>query len=127
MPNDQEPATKADLAEVKQDITQLRSEMQHMYDSLTELIRDNETKLLQAFYTFAESNQKRISAVEDEASALRSRLSTIEDRLTHVEKRLNMPSWSKNGSTCRPDGYVSNFLINCPSTSVSRKSRPWKR
>jgi hypothetical protein len=44
-----EPATKGDLL-------QLRSEMQHQYDDLKETLRDSETKLLQAFYSFAESN-----------------------------------------------------------------------
>jgi hypothetical protein len=44
------PATKGDLL-------QLRSEMNHQYDDLKETLRDSETKLLQAFYSFAESNQ----------------------------------------------------------------------
>ena len=51
MDNGHEPATK-------QDIGQLRSEFQHGFDDLKETLRDSETKLLQAFYTFAESNQK---------------------------------------------------------------------
>jgi hypothetical protein len=55
------PATKNDLQGAVQ---QLRSEMQHQYDDLKETLRDSETKLLQAFYSFAESK---------------------------VEKRLNMP------------------------------------
>ena len=45
------PATKADVA-------QLRAEMNHQYDDLKETMRDSETKLLQAFYSYAESNQK---------------------------------------------------------------------
>ena len=84
MANAQEPATK-------QDIAQLQTEMQHMYDDLKESIRDSETKLLQAFYIYAESNQKRLASIESESAALKSRLSTVEDRLTDVEKRLNMP------------------------------------
>jgi len=64
MDNGNEPATKQDIAqlrsETKQDIAQLRSEMQHQYDDLKETLRDNETRLLQAFYTYAESNQKRV-------------------------------------------------------------------
>ena len=76
---------------MKQDIAQLRSEMNHQYDDLKETLRDSETKLLKAFYTYAESNQKRMAAVETETSALKSRLATIEDRLTDVERRLNMP------------------------------------
>ena len=65
--------------------------MSHQYDDLVERIADSETKLLQAFYTYAESNQKRVASIEMESAGLKSRLSTIEDRLTDVEKRLNMP------------------------------------
>jgi hypothetical protein len=88
-------ATKGDIqelrAELKDDIQQLRSEMNHQYNDVVERIADNETKLLQAFYTYAESNQKRVAAVEVESAGLKNRLSTIEERLTDVEKRLNMP------------------------------------
>jgi hypothetical protein len=70
MENGHEPATKGDVAEVKQDVAMLRSEvkqevamlrseMHHMEDALVARIADSETKLLKAFYTFAESNQKR--------------------------------------------------------------------
>jgi hypothetical protein len=52
------PATKGDIqGAVQGAVEQLRSEMQHQYDDLKETIRDSETKLLQAFYSFAESNQ----------------------------------------------------------------------
>ena len=78
------PATKGD-------IQQLRGEMSHQYNDLVERISDTETKLLQAFYTYAESNQKRMTAIEMESAGLKSRVSTIEERLTEVEKRLNMP------------------------------------
>ena len=78
------PATRGD-------IQQLRTDMNHQYRDVVERISDSETKLLQAFYTYAESNQKRVAAIEMESAGLKSRLSTIEDRLTEVEKRLNMP------------------------------------
>ena len=62
------PATKADLAaglsaletrlnDLNQRHDMLRSEMQHMYDNLVERMADGETRLLQAFYTFAQANQ----------------------------------------------------------------------
>jgi hypothetical protein len=54
------PATQGDIrqlhTEVKSDIQQLRTEMNHQYNDLVERILDSETKLLQAFYTYAESN-----------------------------------------------------------------------
>ena len=65
--------------------------MNHSYNALVDRIAECETKLLQAFYTYAESNQKRVAAIETESAGLKSRLSTIEERLTEVEKRLNMP------------------------------------
>lgn len=71
------PATKRDL--------------QGLEDRLIERITDSETRLLKAFYNFAESNNKRIAVLEGNEAAIRSRLSTIEDRLLEVERRLNMP------------------------------------
>jgi chromosome segregation ATPase len=84
MENGNEPATKADLAH-------LRAEMNHQYDDLKETLRDSETRLLQAFYGYAESNRKRIGQVEAETAILASRMGTLEERLLEVEKRLNMP------------------------------------
>ena len=100
------PATKGDIADVrtelkadiadvrtelKADIAQLRAETNHQYRDLVERISDSETRLLKAFYDFAQSNQKRMTEIEGNEAAIRSRLATIEDRLLNVEKRLNMP------------------------------------
>jgi hypothetical protein len=89
------PATKADLSTLEERLNErhdmLRSEMQHMHDSLVERIVDSETKLLQAFYTFAQSNQQRLAQVEGNTSAVVARLSMLENRILEVEKRLNMP------------------------------------
>jgi hypothetical protein len=51
--DNEKPATK-------QDIDILRSEMQHMFDNLVERMADTETRLLQAFYGFADSISKRV-------------------------------------------------------------------
>lgn len=80
MENGQEPATKADLNDLR--------------DELIEVMRDTETKLLRAFYNFAESNQKRLSEVERTDLGILDRLATIERRVTEVEKRLNTPPTS---------------------------------
>src|SRR6266404_2020257 len=89
------PATKADLealeARQNERLEILRSEMQHSHQNLNETIRDVETKLLKAFYSFGESNNKRVMELEGNEAAIRSRLGTLEDRLLEVEKRLNMP------------------------------------
>ena len=84
MENGQQPATK-------RDIEQLRGEMNHQYRGLVERISDTETRLLNAFYAFGQTNQKRMTELEGNEAAIRSRIATIEDRLLEVEKRLNMP------------------------------------
>jgi hypothetical protein len=52
MENGHEPATKADLTQLGD---QLRSEFQHGFDDLKETLRDVQTELLRAFYSFAQS------------------------------------------------------------------------
>ena len=71
------PATKGDIAD---------SEYRVM-----ERLRDMETKLLNAFYGYAKSNDKRVLETEGNEAVLRSRVATLETRLTDVEHRLNMP------------------------------------
>ena len=70
---------------------QLRSEFHHSFDELKENLRDTQTELLKAFYSFAESNQKRQYQVENNVESVMSRLATLETRLLQVEKRLNLP------------------------------------
>lgn len=106
-----ELVTKADLestanglrAEMKADLEStangLRAEMKtdlenglaSLRDELIEVIRDSEARLLRAFYSFAESNQKRLSALELTDAAIINRVATLESRLMEVEKRLNIP------------------------------------
>ncbi len=61
---DLKSATTQDIAELrvemKSDREQLRAEASHQYNDLLETIRDAETKLLQAFYGYAASNDKRV-------------------------------------------------------------------
>jgi hypothetical protein len=65
-------ATKSDLKELstalKSDIGELRTElkggdMATLRDELVEAIHDSETKLLKAFYDYAESNRLRIVTI----------------------------------------------------------------
>ena len=70
---------------------QLRAEVNHGYSDLVERITDSETRLLKAFYNFAQSNSKRMTELEGNEAAIRSRIGTIEDRLMEVERRLNIP------------------------------------
>jgi predicted nucleic acid-binding Zn-ribbon protein len=64
---------------------------QRMKDFVREANREMETRLLQAFYGFAETNNRRLEQMEGTAATLTNRVSTLEDRILRVEKRLNMP------------------------------------
>ena len=60
-------------------------------DGIRSMLHESETRLLGAFYSVAESSQKRVGDSERDVSALKERLGMLETRLTTVEKRLNMP------------------------------------
>ena len=60
MTNGDAPATKHDIARLDQAIEQLRVEMNHGYNDLAERITDSETRVLKAFYSWAETNQQRM-------------------------------------------------------------------
>jgi hypothetical protein len=111
--DDTVPATKADLNELRESLRveisavrsdlesrfaglelkleQITAEANHRYDDLVERMSDGETRLLNAFYAFAQSNQKRMVEMEGNEMALRSRMGTFESRLLEVERRLNIP------------------------------------
>lgn len=84
MDNGNEPATKGD-------IQQLRSEFHHEFDELRETMRDVQTEMLRAFYSYAQTNDERVSAVEQDTVPVKKRLAILESRMTEVEKRLNLP------------------------------------
>jgi hypothetical protein len=89
------PATKGDLIDlesrIEESIEILRSEINHQYRELVERISDTQTELLRAFYSFAQTNNKRVLEVEGNEAALRGRVGTLEDRVLEIEKRLNLP------------------------------------
>ncbi|MBZ5608801.1 MAG: hypothetical protein LAP38_11110 [Acidobacteriia bacterium] len=97
--NGNEPATKADLTKLRDDVhsdmaklrDSVNGDMAKLRDDLVEQMRDSETKLLSAFYAFAESNQKRLVQMDATDAILISRVATLETRLLEVEKRLNIP------------------------------------
>jgi hypothetical protein len=104
------PATKGDLEELRSGLrsemsqlgselrsemsqlgSELRSEMSHGYNDIVERIADSETRLLKAFYAFAESNDKRMIQQDANIAVFLSRMATFESRLLAVEKRLDLP------------------------------------
>lgn len=62
-----------------------------MLDAMRQMIHDSETRLLQAFYGFAETSHKRFQQTDVTATLLTSRVNTLEDRVFEIEKRLNVP------------------------------------
>jgi len=54
-------ATKQDLAELEQRINSKFDAVDAKFDGMRQFVRDVETKLLKAFYHFAESHQKRLN------------------------------------------------------------------
>ncbi len=83
--NGDSPATKRDLAKLK---TELKAELLAAFQ---EAIHDSETRLLTAFYGWAESTRKPLTDLDLSDTAIRQRLASLEGRLLVVEKRLDLP------------------------------------
>jgi hypothetical protein len=81
----------ANAPATKNDVAQLRSEMQHQFDELRETMRDVQTEILKAFYGYTQTTDLKLKETEQSDIALRQRLSAVESRILEVEKRLNMP------------------------------------
>ena len=84
MENGDQPATKRDVE------TSIKTAIDTAKDELLEAMRGIETKLLQAFYGYARSNDSRVLEVEANEGLLRTRLATLESRVMAVERRLNI-------------------------------------
>jgi hypothetical protein len=83
---------KADMGALEQRIEgRMDTLEQRVTDRFTESIHDSETRLLQAFYSFAETNNKRFVQGEAAVAVTVSRLTTLESRVLALEKRLNIP------------------------------------
>lgn len=86
---------KADVQAVKDEVQSLRSEFKTDIDAVVErllgAVHDAETRVLNAFYGFAQTNQKRMTLLEGTESNMISRLGTVESRILEIERRLNIP------------------------------------
>ena len=99
MANSNDHATKADLKvlreELKGDMAALRHELKAdnvaLREEIREVIHDTETKLLRAFYGFAEATQKRMTIMENTTGGLTNLMATLDRRITDLEKRVNFP------------------------------------
>ena len=75
------PATKGDVADI----------VEALREALMEALRDTETKLLNAFYGYAKTNDARLLQMEANETVIRTRMATLESRVMEVERRLNTP------------------------------------
>jgi hypothetical protein len=93
------PATKGDLQKfatkddlqrfaTREDLQQAKADLK---DELVEVMRDVQTELLKAFYSFAKSTDAKLQDAEISDHLIRQRVSAVESRLTEIERRLNMP------------------------------------
>jgi hypothetical protein len=77
-------ATKADLKELRDELIA----------AMQEAIHDSETRLLKAFYGFAEATQKRMDNTENAQGGLTGLIATLDRRVTELEKKVNFPNAS---------------------------------
>ena len=92
-------ATKAGVQAVKTEVQSLRSEFKTDIEALEtraverflEAVHDTETRVLNTFYAFAQTNDKRMTVLEDTDSKIVPLLGAIESRVLEIEKRLNIP------------------------------------
>ena len=88
-------ATKDDLQKfaTRDDLQKLATtdNLQQLEERLTEGMRDIQTELLKAFYSFAKSADAKLQDAEISDHLIRLRVSAVESRLTEIERRLNMP------------------------------------
>ena len=82
MPNGNDPATKQDVVDA----------IKASEDRLIETMRDIQTELLKAFYSFTTSNQQRLTQLEGNEAAVIARLGTLEARVTDLERKINFPN-----------------------------------
>lgn len=82
MDNGQQAATKQDVIDA----------VQASEDRLVETMRDIQTEILKAFYSFAESNRQRVAQLEGNQAAIITRIGVLEDRMLQLERKINFPN-----------------------------------
>lgn len=79
------PATKGDI----EDLTEaVKSDI----ENVKEMIRDSQTEVLRAFYSFSKSLEARPRMQESTNTGVGERLNALESRMTDVERKLNLPN-----------------------------------
>jgi hypothetical protein len=76
------------LGEAKRELHQaIHQAVKEVTDSMTELIRDTETKMLTAFHGYAKGTAARIQRTEISESANAARIEALESRVLELETR----------------------------------------
>jgi guanylate kinase len=92
MESQDQPATKGDIQALEQRFEgRLDASEQRVLGRMAEMNRELETRMLQAFYSFAETNDRRHVQGEAATAVAVMRLSTLESRILALEKRLDLP------------------------------------
>jgi hypothetical protein len=81
----------AGVEQWKQELELLRSRIGRQHDHVIEGMRDDETRLLEALYSFAESNHRLLSKPGHVATSLQDHLATLEHCLFPLARRVNSP------------------------------------
>jgi hypothetical protein len=85
-------ATKSDIAELKLELTALRTELrqdiQATNDRLTEQMRDIETNMLSEFHRYAKGVAQRLHTSDTIDGEMKERLHLVEERLLELERRI---------------------------------------
>jgi hypothetical protein len=73
----------------KHELELRRSQIGRQHDHVIERMREDETRLLEALYCFAESNHLRLAVPGRGARSIQDRLATLEHCLFPIVRRLN--------------------------------------
>jgi hypothetical protein len=89
------PATRRDLQDLRVELSDFKVEVNTRFEAfehrMDQRLHDMETRILQAFYGYAEATNKRLNQIDGNVAIFINRLGTVENRLLEVEKRLNIP------------------------------------
>jgi hypothetical protein len=81
---------RAGVKQWKLELELLRSEIGRQHDHVIERMREDETRLLEALYSFAESNRRRLSWPGPRS--IEQRMATLEHCLSPLDRRVNSPT-----------------------------------
>ena len=93
------PATKADFADLGQELRQemmdlklaVNTRLQEFEQRVEQQLGDVATRIVTTIFQLAEALQSRLTDVERSDATMKHRLAMLEERLTELEKRLNLP------------------------------------